>query len=142
MTNSRNKGSAFERAIAADLHLLTGITFKRDLEQYRATDHGDLIPSDDAWPFVVECKRYAAGAGCRPAWLQQATKSADAVGKLPCVIFKYDRLPIRCAVPFSAIAAAFGGTAGADEWAETTLDGLAYLAREIMASKEQVPGSG
>ena len=137
MPNSRNKGSAFERSIAADLHLLTGITFKRNLEQVREADHGDLIADDPAWPFSCELKRYASGTGCRPAWVAQSVKAADAAGKLPCVIFKYDRLPIRCAVPFAALAAAFGGTASADEWAEVSLDGLAYLAREIMAGRAE-----
>lgn len=131
MTNSRNKGAAFERTIAAELFLLTGISFKRDLEQTREAEHSDLIPSDPAWPFALEVKRYASGNGCRPAWREQACKAAEAGNRIPCVIFKYDRLPIRVAVPF----AAFGDHAST-EWAEITLEGLAYLAREIMAGAD------
>lgn len=134
--NSRNKGSAFERQVASELHLLTGITFRRDLEQYRAADHGDLIPDDPAWPFVVECKRYARGTGCRPGWKAQAQAAADAAGKLPCVVYRYDRQDTRVALPWAALTAAFGGKTP-DQWWETTLDGLAFLAREIMAAKHE-----
>ena len=127
--NSRNKGATFERSIAIELELLTGIHFKRDIEQYRAADHGDLIPSDTDWPFTLECKRYASGTGCAPAWIIQATKAAKADGRIPAVIFKFDRLPIRVAVPMTALGHDHAG------WAEIDLDILAYLAREIMADK-------
>ena len=125
--NSRNKGSTFERDIARELELLTGIRFKRDIEQYRAADHGDLIPSDPAWPFVLECKRYASGTGCKLEWQAQAGKAAAAEGKLPAVIFKFDRRPVRVSVPFIAL--------GHDRaaWAEINIDDLAYIARELMA---------
>jgi len=131
--NSRNKGAAFEREIAKELHLQTGVTFQRDLEQYRAADRGDLIATDDAWPFVVECKRYAAGDGCRSTWQAQATKAATAAGKLPCVVFKFDRRPVRVSVPFAAIAAGLDAKSDCAEWVEISIDGLAYIAREIMA---------
>lgn len=131
--NSRNKGAAFERAVAIELELLTGIRFKRDIEQYRATDHGDLIPDNDDWPFVVECKAYASGTGCKAAWIEQATKAAVAVGKLPCVVFKYDRRPVRVAMPLYAVSKAFGGSSMSSEWVEADVSGLAYIAAEIMA---------
>jgi hypothetical protein len=132
--NSRNKGAAFERAIAARLFGLTGVSFKRDIEQYRAADHGDLLPDDGAWPFAIECKRYAAGTGCKPAWRQQASKAASVQLRFPAVIYKFDRCDIWVSVPFDAIAAAFDGkTTGSTEWAEITIEGLAYLAAEIMA---------
>lgn len=135
--NSRNKGASFERTIAAELHLLTGITFKRDIEQYRAADRGDLLPDQDAWPFTIECKAYAAGVGCKPAWKAQAVKAASAAGRFPCVVYKYNRVPVRVAVPMEAIAQAFDCKAhtGCTEWADITLEGLAYLAREIMAGE-------
>lgn len=131
--NSRAKGAAFERAVAQELELLTGVGFKRDIEQYRAADHGDLIPNDPAWPFVVECKRYANGGGCLDAWKDQATRAAIAADKLPAVVFKFDRMPVRVAVPFSAIAIAYGGTDDCGEWANISLQGFAHLAAEIMA---------
>ena len=132
--NSRNKGATFERDLAKELFLLTGIKFERNLEQVRTVDNSDLTPSDPAWPFAIEAKRYKAGNGCKPEWKAQASRSAAKIGKFPCVVFKFDRLDIRVAVPFAAIAAALDSNPSTpDEWAEITLDGLAYLAREIMA---------
>lgn len=134
MTNSRTKGSTFERDIARELELLTGVSFKRDIEQYRAADHGDLIPSDPAWPFTIECKRYASGTGCKPAWQEQAKRAAAKNGKFPAVVYKYDRLPIRVAMPFTLLGN--GCAPGSEDlWFETSLKGLAYLAGEIMAER-------
>ena len=135
MTNSRNKGASFERTIAKELHLLTGINFKRDLEQYRAADHGDLIPDDHNWPFVIECKAYASGKTCREPWKVQATKAAVSAGKMPCVVYKFDRVPVRAAVPWFVMSKAFGVSVGPDDWFECSLEGLAFLAREIMAER-------
>lgn len=136
MVNGRNKGSAFERQIAKALEDELGISFKRDLEQYRASDHGDLIPSDDAFPFVVECKRYAEGTGCRPNWWAQAQAAADAVGKMPCVIYKYDRRDVRVVVPFTALHRAFGsGDHTSNHQAEMSIEAFCYIVREIMADE-------
>lgn len=132
--NSRNKGAAFERQIAAQLFGLTGVTFKRDLEQYRAGDHGDLIPDDPAFPFTIECKRYASGKACKPAWRAQAVKAAASVGRIPAVIYRFDRADVWVSVPLSAFDV-LGVKSAPDEWAEITLEGLAYLAAEIMAAK-------
>lgn len=132
--NSRNKGASFERQIAGRLLGLTGVTFTRDLEQYRAADHGDLIPDDPAFPFILECKRYATGRGCKPAWREQASRAAQTVGKLPAVIYRYDRADVAVSVPLQAVAAALGEKhVPCDEWADITIEGLAYLAAEIMA---------
>ena len=131
--NSRTKGASFERDLAKELFLLTGITFERNLEQVRTVDHSDLTPDNPAFPFAIEAKRYASGNGCKPEWIAQATRSAAKIGKFPCVVFKFDRLPIRVAVPFAAIAAAFDTETKSDEWAHISLEGFAYLAREIMA---------
>lgn len=132
MPNSRNKGATFEREIAKLLHDDLGIGFKRDIEQYRAADHGDLIPEDPDFPFVVECKRYAKGTGCAPDWWAQAQRAADAAGKLPCVIYKYDRREIRCVVPFTALYQAFGSACQCDHQAELTFEAFCYLVREMM----------
>jgi hypothetical protein len=135
--NSRNKGASFERQIAAQLFGLTGVSFKRNLDQYQTVDQSDLAPSDPAWPFEIECKRYADGTGCKPAWRQQATKAASATGRFPAVIYKFDRRDITVSVPIEAIAQAFDCDkhTACTEWAEITLEGLAYLAGEIMAGK-------
>ena len=136
--HSRNKGATFERDIAAELFALTGVSFKRNLEQSREADHGDLVPSDPDFPFSLELKRYHAGISCLAAWKAQSSRSAEACGKLPAVVFKFDRQPIRVAVPFSAICAPFTAHSGAeDEWAEITLQGLAYIAAEIMAATRE-----
>jgi len=132
MVNSRNKGATFEREVAKLLEAELGVSFKRDLEQYRAGDHGDLIPDDDAFPFVIECKRYAKGNGCQPRWWEQASRAATSVGKLPCVIYKYDREDIRCVVPFTAFSNVFGSDCECDYHMEINFEAFCYLAREMM----------
>ena len=131
--HSRNKGSAFEREIARELDLLLGIQFKRDLEQVRAAEHGDLVPSDPAFPFSIECKRYAAGNGCKVAWQIQSEKAADAIGKFPAVIYRFDRRPTAVSVPIRALSPGFP----LGEWAEISLEAFAALAREMMADNAQ-----
>ena len=132
MVNGRNKGAAFERQVANMLHDELGVTFKRDLEQYRAADHGDLIPDDEAFPFTLELKRYASGVGCKPQWWDQVKRACVTTGKLPCVIYKYDRQDIRCVVPFTALYAAFGSEHRCDYQAEMTFEAFCYLVREMM----------
>jgi hypothetical protein len=131
--NSRVKGARFEREVAARLEELTGVSFKRELNQYRQSSLGDLIADNPTWPFSVEVKRYAEGAACKPAWRAQAQAAATATGKLPAVVYRFDRQGTRVSVPFAAIAAAMGGNDAPGEWAEITIEGLAYLAAEIMA---------
>lgn len=135
MAHSRNKGATFERAIAKELFRETGITFKRDLDQYRERDRGDLLPSDPDWPFLIECKDWAAAKTFRAAWAVQACTAATSAGQLPCVIYKAQRGELRVRVWFDTIAEAFGGSAVTHHHAETDLAGLAYLAREIMAGR-------
>ena len=126
---SREKGASFEREVAGQLHDRLGITFRRDLEQYRAAEHGDLIADDPTFPFALECKRHATGIRCLAAWKVQAVAAATATGKRPAVSFRCDRQPTRVAIPLSALCDAWP----ADQWAEVTLDGFCLLAREIMA---------
>lgn len=128
--HSRNKGATFEREIASVLFSQLGITFKRELEQYRAGEKGDLVPSNPDFPFSIECKRYASGAGCLPAWRVQSVAAATATGKRPAVIYRFDRQSTRVSVPLSALCAAWP----ADQWADLTLEGFCFLARELMAS--------
>jgi hypothetical protein len=135
VTNSRNKGASFERTIAKELALLTGFTFKRNLEQVRAVDHCDLLCDNPAWPFSLELKRYAKGCDPLSVWIAQTEKAAAKNGKLPCLIYKFDMKPIKAHLPLSAFGAAFGEAWPADEWATTTLEGMAFLAREIMAGR-------
>lgn len=134
MVNSRNKGAAFEREIAKALELELGISFRRDLEQYRSSDLGDLIADDPAFPFIVECKRYAVGTGCQADWWRQAVRAAEAANKLPAVVYKFDRRDVRVVVNFTALYRAFGGRCTSDHQAELTLEAFCYIAREIMSS--------
>ena len=80
---SRTKGASFEREVGNALHEELGIRFERDLEQYRKSDRGDLIPRDPAFPFLIECKRRSKGFACETAWRRQATAAAQAAGKIP-----------------------------------------------------------
>ncbi len=130
---SRNKGARVEREIAQKLDMLLGIRFSRNLEQSRTAAHGDLVADDPGFPFSIECKSRAAGISCLTAWKEQASRSAALCGKIPAVAFKFDRQPIRVAVPLASIVGARVGDPA--EWAEITLDGFAYVAREIMAAR-------
>lgn len=104
MVNSRNKGASFERELSKVLFDELGLNFKRDIEQYRESDHGDLICVDmPDFPFSIEAKRYRAGYGIQPTWWTQCCNAAKATGKLPLLVYKYDRLPIRWRFPVAAI---------------------------------------
>jgi hypothetical protein len=133
--NSRAKGAAFERQIAARLEGLTGIRFQRNLEQVRAVDHCDLIADDPAWPFSLELKRYASGTGCKPEWRAQAERAAAKTGRIPVVIYQFDRRAVFVSVPLAAIGRALGQEWTEPGWAEINLEGLAYMAGELMAER-------
>ena len=122
MVNGRNKGADFERSTAKELFLELGISFKRDLEQTREADHGDLIPDNLAFPFELELKRYADGpiSGTNK-WWQQVTTAAAKTGKRPALIYRYDRQPIRCVVELQGVRC------------NISFEDFCYLAREIMA---------
>ena len=122
MVNSRTKGASFEREVAKLLLLELGITFKRDLRQYQEADHGDLIPSDPAFPFELELKRYAKGPiSGTDNWWKQVTTAAARTHKRPALIYKYDRQPIRVVVELQGIRA------------NISFEDFCYLARETMA---------
>jgi Holliday junction resolvase len=128
--NSRDKGAAFEREIAAALHKLTGITFLRNLEQYRMAEQGDLIADDPAWPFMIECKRAAAENGRRQQWQRQAIAQAGKTGQLPCVIYRLNRKPARALVPLHILL--HRNIFDDCEWVEMSLTGLCYVAAMLM----------
>jgi hypothetical protein len=128
MVNGRNKGASFERETANALRDELGINFKRNLEQYRTAGHADLIPDDPAFPFTLELKRYASGPiGGAPAWWDQAVGAADLDGKMPCLIYKYDRKPMRCVIPLAALT-----DCDHDYTAEVDFETFCYIAREAM----------
>jgi Holliday junction resolvase len=128
MTNGRQKGAAFEREVAKLIDEHLGVTVKRDLEQYRSSDRGDLIGLD-GW--TIECKRYAADRGTsgsfKPAWWEQAVSASLSSGTEPVLIYKYDRQPIRCVVFLSSINSDF---AGKDNVATISFSTWCMLVRE------------
>ncbi len=126
MVNGRNKGASFEREVANMLRDELGIGFKRNLEQYRTAGHADLIPDDPAFPFTLELKRYKDGPiGGAPAWWDQASGAADLDGKMPCLIYKYDRKPMRCVIPLAALT-----DCDHDYTVEVDFETFCYIARE------------
>ena len=102
MVNGRQKGAAAEREIAKLLLDELGMTFKRDLEQYRAADHGDLI-CDEPFPFVIEVKRYKAGCAPQPAWWDQVCAAAKSAGLLPMLVYKYNHQQWKWRMPAEAV---------------------------------------
>ena len=127
MTDSRAKGAGFERTVAKALELELGIKFRRDLQQYQQADRGDLVTDCQNWPYVVECKRYAEGTGCKPAWWKQAKTAADKAGKIPIVIYQYDRRQIRCVLPLSHLIECTH-----EYLVEVDFQTFCYIAREKM----------
>jgi Holliday junction resolvase len=104
MANSRAKGSGGEREVAAILHDQLGLAFKRDLEQYRSADRGDLLCVDMDFPLVIEVKRYAKGGETpRGAWWDQCCKAATAAHKWPLLVWRYDRMDWRWRLPVALI---------------------------------------
>jgi Holliday junction resolvase len=126
MTNGRQKGANFERECARMVFERTGIEVKRDLEQYRASDHGDLIGLP-GW--TVECKRYARGTTWRKEWWQQVVAASNAAGTEPVLIYKFDRCPIRCVVRLSSISPVY---LEKDNVAEVDFDTWCMLFAESM----------
>ena len=108
MVNGRRKGASFERELAKMIYDELGIEVKRDLEQYRQADRGDLV-GISSW--CIEAKRYAnnAGGNFKPEWWKQVTSAANAAGNKPVLIYKYDRQPIKCVVLLSSINADYAG---------------------------------
>lgn len=137
MANSRGKGAAFEREIATALFSELGITFKRDLDQYRERDRGDLIPDDPAFPFAIECKVRAKGADALGEWVAQVLKAARDTGKHPALIYKFNHKPVRVRIWIDAVAEAVGGQAVSTQWLDTNIQGFAWVSREIMARRAE-----
>ena len=130
MTNSRKKGLRFELQIESFLEDELGIKLHRDLEQTRTADHGDLISSDPSWPFCIECKRYAKGYLPKDEWWEQVCTASDLVRKIPILVYKFDRLPIRVRVPIAFVQ--LEKTYDKRYVADIDLPTFCYLAREIL----------
>ena len=82
--SNQRKGMYHKRKQGKRLGELTGFTFERNLEQRREADHlGDLLCSDDRWPFVIENKYRCQGNSIPAGAWEQACRTA----------FKSDRWP-------------------------------------------------
>ena len=100
MVNSRTKGRSGEYEIRDILFDELGLTFKRDIEQFRQADRGDLLCVDMDFPAVIEVKRYAKGGETpRGAWWDQCCKAATAAGKWPLLVWRFDRMDWRWRLP-------------------------------------------
>lgn len=107
MTNSRRIGSHFELKISKMLNEELGIQFKRNLEQYREVDHGDLICDVDSFRWVIECKRRKSGTTYSMDWWEQVTRAAERENKIPVLVYQLNRSPIRCVVDLNEILKVF-----------------------------------
>ncbi len=135
MTNGRAIGASFERKIAQILEHELGspYKFKRDLEQYRASDHGDLICEAD-FPFIIECKRRGGTQKTYSMdWWEQAKNAADKSGKKPVLIYQLMRSPIRCVVDLSLVVEVMGGTPPNCEYLiEMPIETFCMVVREMI----------
>ena len=100
MTNSRNKGAAFEREIAKLINeeFTLSIPLKRILEQTREKFLPDLILG--RWH--LECKRYGHGNEPIEKWWDQVLESTKGEG-FPALIYKFNNRPIKVRVPLHTI---------------------------------------
>lgn len=133
MTNGRNKGASWERTVAAMIKESLGATVKRDLEQYRSGDRGDLIGLDG---IVIECKRYkmANGGHHHQDWWNQVEKAAVSQGCHPALIYKYDRAEPKVVVRLSFLNPDYDGM---PDTATVSFDTWCMLVREFWASNVQ-----
>ena len=108
--SNQRKGGYHERKQGKRLGELTGFTFERNLEQRREADHlGDLLCSDDRWPFVIKNKYRSQGNSIPAGAWEQACRTAFKTDRWPSVIWQNGRTAPRCRVPLSVIGCAQGG---------------------------------
>ena len=129
MTNSRAKGANFERKVCNMIIDELGLEdVKRDIEQYRQKDRGDIL-GVPGW--TIECKSYSADRGAggnyKPEWWAQCCTAAFAAGCEPVLIYKYNHQPIKCVVFLSSINSDY---AGKDNTATITFSTWCMLVRE------------
>lgn len=127
----RLKGAQFEREIASVLFDLIGIRFKRDLEQYRTADRGDLVADNDEFPFSIECKRYASGTTARKKWWEQCCNAARGQAKWPALIYRFDRCDTIVRVPLDVLLSQNDWNA----YVEMSIETFSLLASEKMGEK-------
>lgn len=98
--NSRLKGATFERKIAMKMNdffntYALPYLVKRNLEQYREKDQGDLIGVPG---FCFELKNYAQGCRPKKSWWEQVCRAAGD-DDFPILIYKFSRKPVEVQMP-------------------------------------------
>jgi len=138
MVNSRNKGSGYERDVRTRLELELGLKFERVLDQWREPELPDLVCEDDAFPFVIECKRYKKGSTfAKPSHWDQVVAAANKAEKIPALVYKFDRLPERWRIPLDTITMIESGKAGEYDWnycVEMEFREFCLVCRELIAA--------
>lgn len=145
MVNSGKKGQGGENQVKRLILDHLGVPLKRDLEQWRSADRGDLIPDfkdgEFDWPLCIEVKTYSSknmSVTHRPAWWQQVRKAAKAQGKIPVLWYKYDRRDWRIVMHMNHVSFALGGSFDhQDEKLLLTMDmdTCFYVTREILSAR-------
>lgn len=104
MAHARRKGKEGELEVRQILLDELGLNFARDLSQWREADRGDLICTDCDFPFVIEVKRWGNyEAKPRRKWWTQVCTSAETAGKLPLLVYRFDRQQWRWKMPLEAV---------------------------------------
>lgn len=145
MVDSRNKGAAAERELAAKVHEHLGVILVRNLEQARSGGHDLTVDADSTGPiaevlrrFAIEVKRYRrATPALIDGWWQQARAQAAPAGLDPVLAFREDRQPWRVVVPLTTISGALPGGAG-EEAATLSLAGWCAVVRSAAGQPGQL----
>ena len=145
MGNSGKKGQGGENQAKRLFLDHLGVPLKRDLEQWRSADRGDLIPDfkdgEFDWPYCIEVKTYSSknmSVAHRPALWEQVRKAAKSQKLIPVLWYKYDRRDWRIVMHMNHVSFALGGTTDhADENLLLTMDmdTCFYVTREILSAR-------
>lgn len=98
--NSRAKGASAEREVADLVFDELGVRLKRNLEQYRADEQGDLNGLD-GW--TIEVKHYAKASDYKPEWWRQVTAAANRNKEMPALFWRGNRQAWRVTVRLGSI---------------------------------------
>jgi len=130
---SRTKGKVGEREVGALIRDLTGWDVRRRVRQHDGDSDLEGIPG-----WCAESKRQArAGRAELAKWWAQAVDQAARVDQLPVLFFRMNRDAWRAVWP---LAVMLGGERS-EGWlqyelaAETSIEGWAAVARELLAPK-------
>lgn len=119
IVHGRNKGATFERKIAKQVSVWTGVEFKRTPMSGGWNKSGDITPKDPKamidFPFSIECKNQECWSvpaffGCRKwknapkaisAWWKQCEDDSVKHKKIPVLVFTQSNQPVFCMLNIS-----------------------------------------